>query len=67
MAFWSDEQLASIDWMLNPRFIAVVGATPRMQYGGRFLAAAIPEAGATGPVQALLRRCPFGISRMPGV
>ena len=41
MDFWSDEQLASIDRMLNPRSIAVVGATPRMQYGGRFLAAAM--------------------------
>ena len=41
MAFWTDEQLASIDRMLNPRSIAVVGATPRMQYGGRFLAAAM--------------------------
>ena len=27
--------------MLNPRSIAIVGATPRMQYGGRFLAAAL--------------------------
>ncbi len=45
MAFWSDEQLASIDRMLNPRSIAVVGATPRMQYGGRFLAAAMGSAG----------------------
>ena len=34
MEFWSDAQLASIDRMLNPRSIAVVGATPRMQYGG---------------------------------
>ena len=33
--------MASIDRMLNPRSIAVVGATPRMQYGGRFLAAAM--------------------------
>ncbi len=41
MPFWSDAQLASIDRMLNPRSIAVVGATPRMQYGGRFLAAAM--------------------------
>ena len=41
MSFWTDEQLASIDRMLNPRSIAVVGATPRMQYGGRFLAAAM--------------------------
>ena len=43
MAFWNDAQLASIDRMLNPRSIAVVGATPRMQYGGRFLAAAMPS------------------------
>ena len=41
MDFWTDEQLASIDRMLNPRSIAVVGATPRMQYGGRFVAAAM--------------------------
>ena len=41
MAFWTDEQLASIDRMLNPRSIAVVGATTRMQYGGRFVAAAM--------------------------
>lgn len=41
MAIWSDQLLASIDRMLNPRSIAVVGATPRMQYGGRFLNAAL--------------------------
>jgi acetyltransferase len=41
MTTWSDSQLASIDKMLNPSSIAVVGATPRMQYGGRFLAAAL--------------------------
>ena len=41
MATWSDQQLASIDRMLNPKSIAVVGATPRMQYGGRFLNAAL--------------------------
>ena len=45
MPFWTDQQLASIDRMLNPRSIAVVGATPRMQYGGRFLAAAMRAAG----------------------
>ena len=45
MPFWTDSQLASIDRMLNPRSIAVVGATPRMQYGGRFLAAAMQAAG----------------------
>ncbi len=41
MEFWTEPQLASIDKMLNPRSIAIVGATPRMQYGGRFLAAAL--------------------------
>jgi acetyltransferase len=41
MEFWTAPQMASIDKMLNPRSIAVVGATPRMQYGGRFLAAAL--------------------------
>jgi acetyltransferase len=38
---WTDDQLASIHNMLNPRSIAVVGATPRMQYGGRMLTAAL--------------------------
>ncbi len=41
MAFWTAPQMASIAKMLNPRSIAIVGATPRMQYGGRFLAAAL--------------------------
>ncbi len=41
MAFWTEPQMASIRKMLNPSSIAVVGATPRMQYGGRFLAAAL--------------------------
>ena len=41
MEFWTEPQLGSIHKMLNPRSIAVVGATPRMQYGGRFLAAAL--------------------------
>lgn len=41
MAFWTAPQMASIHKMLNPHSIAVVGATPRMQYGGRFLAAAL--------------------------
>jgi acetyltransferase len=36
--------MASIHKMLNPRSIAVVGATPRMQYGGRLLAAALKAA-----------------------
>ena len=37
MEYWTERQLISIDKMLNPRSIAVVGATERMQYGGRFL------------------------------
>ena len=41
MEFWTEPQMVSIHKMLNPRSIAIVGATPRMQYGGRFLAAAL--------------------------
>ena len=37
MEYWTEPQLASIHKMLNPRSIAVIGATERMQYGGRFL------------------------------
>jgi len=41
---WTDDQLSSIDKMLNPRSIAVVGASPRMAYGGRMLAASLKAA-----------------------
>lgn len=41
MDFWTAPQMASIHKMLNPHSIAIVGATPRMQYGGRMLAAAL--------------------------
>ena len=41
MTTWTSDQLSSIHKMLNPRSIAVVGASPRMQYGGRMLAAAL--------------------------
>jgi acyl-CoA synthetase (NDP forming) len=41
MEYWTEPQMASIHKMLNLRSIANVGATPRMQYGGRFLAAAL--------------------------
>ena len=44
MNYWTEPQLASIHKMLNPRSIAVVGATERMQYGGRFLRAALQAA-----------------------
>ena len=41
MNYWTDDQLKSIHLMLNPKSMAIVGATPRMQYGGRFLNAAL--------------------------
>lgn len=41
MAIWTDSQMGSIHKMLNPRSLAIIGATPRLQYGGRFLAAAL--------------------------
>ncbi len=41
MTSWTAEQLQSIHRMLNPSSIVVVGATPRLQYGGRFLRAAL--------------------------
>src|SRR6195256_4515080 len=41
MEFWTEQQMAAIHKMLNPRSIAIVGATPRMQYGGRVLAAGL--------------------------
>ena len=37
MDYWTEPQLDSIHKMVNPGSIAVVGATERMQYGGRFL------------------------------
>ena len=37
----NDSAMSSIHRMLNPTSIAVVGATPRLQYGGRFLKAAL--------------------------
>src|SRR5215470_9059427 len=39
MSFWSATAQSAIHKMLHPRSVAVVGATPRLQYGGRFLAA----------------------------
>src|SRR5579859_4574705 len=38
---WTSDQLAAIHAMLHPRSVAVVGATPRQQYGGRFLNAVL--------------------------
>src|SRR5712692_7029541 len=39
--FWTDSQLAAIHTMLHPRSIAVIGATARLQYGGRLLNAVL--------------------------
>jgi acetyltransferase len=39
VTLFSDGAQAAIHKMLHPRSVAVVGATPRLQYGGRFLAA----------------------------
>ena len=41
MGYWTQPQLDSTHKMLNPRSIAVVGATERMQYGGRFLSSVL--------------------------
>ena len=38
---WTAQQLSSIDKMLNPRSIAVVGASPKGGYGGRLLSAVL--------------------------
>ena len=44
MDYWTEPQLESIHKMVNPRSIAVVGATERMQYGGRFLSSVLRAA-----------------------
>ncbi len=41
MEMWSDDQMRSIHKMLNPRSIAVVGASPKGGYGGRLLNAVL--------------------------
>ena len=41
MDLWTEDQMRSIDKMLNPRSIAVVGATPKGGYGGRLLTAVL--------------------------
>ena len=41
MELWTDAQMRAIDKMLNPRSIAVVGATPKGSYGGRLMAAVL--------------------------
>jgi acetyltransferase len=38
---WTESQLRAIDRMLNPRSIAVVGATPKGGYGGRLFNAVL--------------------------
>ncbi len=41
MEFWTEGQMRSIDKMLNPRSIAVVGASPKGGYGGRLFDAVL--------------------------
>ena len=41
MTIWTQDQMASIHRMLNPKSFAIVGATPRQQYGGRMLNGAL--------------------------
>ncbi|MGZ8196848.1 MAG: CoA-binding protein, partial [Burkholderiales bacterium] len=41
MDFWTPQQLRSIERMLNPRSIAVIGATPKGGYGQRLLNAVL--------------------------
>jgi acetyltransferase len=41
MEMWTEDQLRAIHKMLNPRSIAVVGASPSGGYGGRFLGAVL--------------------------
>ena len=46
MQFWTEDQMRSIDKMLNPRSIAVVGASPKGgSYGGRLLNAVLRAKG----------------------
>jgi acetyltransferase len=45
MTIWTKDQMASIHTMLNPKSLAIVGATPRQQYGGRMLSAALKMQG----------------------
>ncbi len=41
MKLWTEDRMQSIDKMLNPRSIAVVGASPSGGYGGRLLGAVL--------------------------
>ncbi len=41
MNIWTEDRMKSIDKMLNPRSIAVVGASPSDSYGGRLLGAVL--------------------------
>ncbi len=41
MKLWTEDRMKSIDKMLNPRSIAVVGASPSGGYGGRLLGAVL--------------------------
>jgi acetyltransferase len=46
MSYWTEDQLASIDKMLNPKSLAVIGASENTSYGGRYLEKALSSEGA---------------------
>jgi len=45
MSSWTDAQLSSIDKMLNPKSIAVIGASENTSYGGRYVTKALSSEG----------------------
>ena len=53
-SYWTEAQMQSVHHMMNPRSIAVVGATERMQYGGRMLALALRAAMLSRAMRASL-------------
>ena len=45
MSSWTAAQLSSIDKMLNPKSVAVIGASENTSYGGRYVAKALSSEG----------------------
>ena len=46
MDYWNKETLSAIDSMLNPKSVAIIGASENKSYGGRFMAKALSSKGA---------------------
>ena len=46
MDHWNKETLSAIDSMLNPKSVAIIGASENKSYGGRFMAKALSSEGA---------------------